>query len=208
VSKPKKPASVRDVVAPPTPAMSKMEEVGSHSRAMACGGRHLRRSPRLIRMKDLSACASEQDLILKLKKEAKALKALQRERLARDGLLDSYMEGRQQAAERYLGRMAAAADAPQPAAAGKKRKKVVKSTVPQELMDWYILHQHSNPFKGICDDLELGKHSKRFRQLYAERVAIWNKDLEYQQALIKQFRTKGYAYDYTEVTDTSDDDDN
>jgi hypothetical protein len=91
------------------------------------------------------------------------------------------------------------------AAAGKKRRKrvvVKKSTVvPQELMDWYVLHQHGDPFKGICDGLELGKRSERFRQLYAERVAIWSKDLECQQALIKQFRTKGYAYDYTEVTD-------
>jgi hypothetical protein len=79
------------------------------------------------------------------------------------------------------------------AAAGKKRRKrvvVKKSTVvPQELMDWYVLHQHGDPFKGICDGLELGKRSERFRQLYAERVAIWSKDLECQQALIKQRST-------------------
>lgn len=192
-------------------AMSKMEEVGARS----SGG--LRRSPRLIRKKELSACASEQDLILMLKKESRALEALYRERVARDGRLDFYMAGRQ-AAERYLSRMVAAEvddrkavagggkdrKAAEPAGDGnKRRKKVVKSTVPQELIDWYILNQHSNPF--ICEELELGKHSQMFREHYAERKATWNKHREYEQAIIKQFRTKGYAEDYTEVTDSEDD---
>jgi hypothetical protein len=211
------------VVAPPSPAMSEdpgvsqfaqlqsVGEVGAvvsraRSRPMAGGDRgRLRKSPRLIRKKELSACASDMDLILKLKEEAKALNSLKLERLAREGLLDAYMYGHR--------KFMAANEAPPPAepvedgeppatgTAGKKKRKVVKRLVPPELVDCYVLIQHSNPFNGICDGLELGKRSKKFQEFYAERMAIWNKDLEYQQAIIKQFRTKGYAYDYSEVTD-------
>jgi hypothetical protein len=134
--------------------------------------------------------------------------------LAREGLLDDFMDAYRKfmAATEALppaepvedGKAASEVVPPSAAVAAagkKKRKKVVKRLVPPELVDCYVLIQHGNPFKGICDGLELGKRSNKFQEFYVERVAIWNKDLEYQQAIIKQFRTKGYAYDHSEVTD-------
>ncbi|CAO2145409.1 unnamed protein product [Urochloa humidicola] len=164
-----------------------------------------RRSPRLMRKEELSACASEQDLILKLKKEAKALRELQKEGWAREGLLDEYMAGLQQAAAKYPMKMRRRTVTHQPA--GKtKRKKVIKARVPHEHMEYIILNNRRSPYEGICDDLQVGKCSQWFREKYAEHMAIANKHFEYMDALIKQFRTKGYAEDYAEVTD--DDEEN
>ncbi|CAO2145410.1 unnamed protein product [Urochloa humidicola] len=144
-----------------------------------------RRSPRLIRKEELRTCASEQDLILKLKEEERALWALQKKRLLREGHHPVDTEA-------------------QPAG-NTKRKKVLKIRVPLERIEYMILNRHRrNPYQDICDDLQVGKRSQRFREIYAERMAIANKYFEYQDALIKQFRTKGYADDYAEVTDDDD----
>ncbi|PUZ43492.1 LOW QUALITY PROTEIN: hypothetical protein GQ55_8G014200 [Panicum hallii var. hallii] len=91
---------------------------------------------------------------------------------------------------------------PKPAGAPeKKMKQVVKSVVPQRLIDFMILYPHKS-LDGFHEE-ELGKRSQKFRDFYAEEKAI--SDKEYQQALVKQFRTKGYADDYTEVTDDEED---
>jgi hypothetical protein len=85
----------------------------------------------------------------------------------------------------------------------KKMKKVVKSVVPQRLIDFMILYPHKS-LDGFPEE-ELGKRSQKFRDFYAEEKDISDKVLEYQQALLKQFRTKGYADDHTEVTDDEED---
>ncbi|CAN6357437.1 unnamed protein product [Urochloa humidicola] len=148
-----------------------VESSVSRSRAMVGGDRALvRRSPWLMRMKELSTCASEQDLILMLKREIKALEDCK----------------------------------VQPAAAGigNKRKKVVKRKVRQGLIDCIVLNPH-NPWNGYPEE-KLGKCPQKFREFYAKEKARIDKVLEYEQALIKQFRTKGYADDYTEVSDNDD----
>ncbi|CAL4911876.1 unnamed protein product [Urochloa decumbens] len=186
-----------------------MREVGARSRAMAAPRR---RSLRLMRKEELSACASEQDLILMLKREERALRDLQR--LAR---LAESMAGWQAADTKYH-RPEAAEEPRPPVLAGMKRrrtvtqpaektkrKKVIKTRVPLERIEYMILNRHRrNPHQGICDDLQVGKRSRRFRENYARRMAIANKYFEYQDALIKQFRDKGYADDYTEVTDNEE----
>ena len=50
------------------------------------------------------------------------------------------------------------------------------------------------------------KRDQSFREIFAERRALAEKKFEYFQAIIKQFRQKGYAEDYSE-TETEDDDD-
>ncbi|CAL4904490.1 unnamed protein product [Urochloa decumbens] len=178
------------------PAMGEEGE----SRAMACGGRPCRRSPRLKRKEELSACSTEQDLILKLKREERALRHLQR--LSREARLAESMQAASQSP--VIAGMKRSRTVTQ--TAGKtKRKKVIKTRVPLERIEYMILSRHRrNPHQGICDDLEVGKRSRRFRENYAQRMAIANKYFEYQDALIKQFRDKGYADDYAEVTDNEE----
>ncbi|CAL4897126.1 unnamed protein product [Urochloa decumbens] len=161
-----------------------------------------RKSSRLMRKEELSTCASEQDLILMLKREERALRDLQR--LSREACLaESSMQAASQSP--VIAGMKRSRTVTQPA--GKtKRKKVIKTKVPLERIEYMILNRHCrNPHQGICDDLEVGKRSRRFRENYAQRMAIANKYFEYQDALIKQFRDKGYADDYTEITDNEDD---
>ncbi|CAN6380396.1 unnamed protein product [Urochloa humidicola] len=158
---------------------------------MADGNRHLviRRSPRLMRMKKLSACASEQDLILMLKREIKALIECRREEWA--------LEDRVAAKK-----VRPAGEEAEPAArAGKK--KVVKRKVSQGLIDIMILNPH-DPWNGYPEE-KLGRCSQKFHEFYAKEKARADKVLEYEHALIKQFHNKGYAEDYTEVTDDDED---
>ncbi|CAO2140663.1 unnamed protein product [Urochloa humidicola] len=161
-------------------------KTGARSRAIMEGGdcALVRRSPRLKRKREFSACTSEQDLILQLKRELKAL--------VDRGRKDRMVEKKVQPAK----------DEPEPAGTEKKRKKVVKRKVPQELIDIIILNPH-NPWNGYPEE-DLGKCPKKFREFYAKEKALANKVLEYEHALIKQFRTKGYAEDYTEVSDNDD----
>ncbi|CAN6344249.1 unnamed protein product [Urochloa humidicola] len=142
----------------------------------------------------------------------KALRELWKQRLAREGLLDAYMAGWEAAAKRYP-------KASEETHAGTKRrhtvveeethqpagktKKVVKSRVPEEFIEYLILNRRK-PFQGICEETEVGKRSQGFRESYAKQVAVTNKRLEYEGVLIKQFRTKGYADDYEEVTDNDE----
>ncbi|CAN6373901.1 unnamed protein product [Urochloa humidicola] len=160
-------------------AMREEGEVAARSRA---------RSPRLMRINELSACASEQDLILQLKREMKALRDRKREEWA----LDDRMAGK---------KVGPAKEKAEPA---NKRKKVVKRKVPKESIEYMILNPH-NPWNGYPEQ-KLRKSPQKFREFYAKEKARADKFLEYQKALIKQFRDKGYADDYTEVTD--DDDEN
>ncbi|CAN6236899.1 unnamed protein product [Urochloa humidicola] len=80
----------------------------------------------------------------------------------------------------------------------KKRKKVIKRRLPQGLIDYMM----KNPF--ILHEIpqeSLAKHSQDYLEFYAEEKAIADKVLEYEQALINQYLTKGYAEDQVEVTD-------
>ncbi|CAN6237683.1 unnamed protein product [Urochloa humidicola] len=189
------------------PTMREEGEVGAQSLAPR------RRSPRLIRKEELSACASEQDLILKLKAEMRDLRKLRRERLAREGLLGEYMlawleDARKNptlSEKKMAGRKRLLTPEEMQQALETKRKKVVETRVPEKQIEYMILNR-TKPFEGICEETEVGKRSRRFRELYAEQMAVGNKLLEYERALIEQFRTKGYAYDYEEVTD--DDEEN
>ena len=52
----------------------------------------------------------------------------------------------------------------------------------------------------------MGKSPEWFRDFYDEQKALADKMREYQQILIGQYRTKGYAEDYTEVEVTDDED--
>nr|CAB3463004.1 unnamed protein product [Digitaria exilis] len=80
-------------------------------------------------------------------------------------------------ADALMNRTAAAEEEPQPQpAAGNKRRRTV-----------------------IKKTLEV-------REMYFRRKAIADNFLEYQRALIKQFRKKGYAEDYTEVEVTDGED--
>ncbi|CAO2140664.1 unnamed protein product [Urochloa humidicola] len=151
---------------------------------MEGGDREPRRSPRLMRMKELSACASEQDLILQLKREMKALRDREREEWA----LQDRMAGK---------KVHPAKEEAEPA--NKRKKKVVKREVPKESIEYMILNPH-NPWNGYPEE-KLGKSSQKFREFYVKEKARADKFLEYQKALIKQFRDKGYADDYTEFTD-------
>ena len=94
---------------------------------------------------------------------------------------------------------AGAAEVGQPAGARKKRKKVAKTIVPQALVEYMILNPH-NPLAGFREE-RLGKSPEWFRDFYDEQKALAD-----QQILIGQYRTKGYAEDYTEVEVTDDED--
>jgi len=96
--------------------------------------------------------------------------------------------------------------APPPRArlAGKKtKKKFLKWKVPQERIDHMILNLR-DPLNDRYPLERLRKRDQRFRELFAERRALGQKKFEYMQAIIKQFRKKGYAEDYSE-TETEDD---
>jgi hypothetical protein len=95
--------------------------------------------------------------------------------------------------------------APPPRArlAGKKtKKKFLKWKVPQERIDHMILNLR-DPLNDRYPLERLRKRDHRFRELFAERRALGQKKFEYMQAIIKQFRKKGYAEDYSE-TETED----
>jgi len=192
--------------------MSKLEEVGARSRATADGDIEFRRrSPRLMKMKEASA--SLEDQILKLKKERKALMDRREKRWDRQngeiaaralklGIKVDVPGKNCKVAEDL--QPAGAAEVGQPAGARKKRKKVVKTIVPQALVEYMILNPH-NPLVGFREE-RLGKSPEWFRDFYDEQKALADKMREYQQILIKQYRTKGYAEDYTEVEVTDDED--
>ncbi|CAL4890418.1 unnamed protein product [Urochloa decumbens] len=80
----------------------------------------------------------------------------------------------------------------------KKRKKIIKQRLPQGLIDYMM----ENPFilREIPQE-RLTARSQRFLESYAKEKAIADKVLQYEQALINQYLTKGYAEREVEVTD-------
>ncbi|CAO2041321.1 unnamed protein product [Urochloa humidicola] len=84
----------------------------------------------------------------------------------------------------------------------KKKRKIVKQRLPQGLIDYMM----ERPYKldGIPQH-RVAEHSRRFLQFHAKKKAIADKVLEYEQALIDQYLTKGYAEDEVEVTDDESD---
>lgn len=146
-----------------------------------------RRSQRLIDMKE--AGTSEEERILKLKRDWYALIDRRDTKLLKPaksvGAPPEFFE-------------------PLLVDPAAKKRKVVKTKLPQGLIDYYIL----NPRKAYHDipEEKLRKYSPEFRQDYFQQRAITDKMMEYRRALIKQFRDKGFAYDYKEVF-TDDDED-
>ncbi|CAL4904336.1 unnamed protein product [Urochloa decumbens] len=96
----------------------------------------------------------------------------------------------------------AAAEEPQ-LAAGNKRKKVIKTLVPRAAIEYMILKPHK-PLDGFPKE-KLVMYSQELREFYAKRKAIADNLLEYERALMKQFRKKGYAVDYKEIEVTDND---
>ncbi|KAF8648843.1 hypothetical protein HU200_064544 [Digitaria exilis] len=163
-----------------------------------------RRSQRLIKLKD--AGESEAYQMLKLKREWRALLDRDRDRIEAD---------RKALAARLEARSAGGATPPPcdpPSGAGaapagkKKRKKLVTWKVSQERIDRMILNQR-DPYTDRYPLERLGKRLRRLRQVEAERRLVDDKIFEYERAIIKQFRQKGYAEDYSE-TDEDDHEDN
>ena len=154
-------------------------------------------------MKMKEASASLKVRILKLKEEQKALIDRGKKIRARELEAEALKQGikvpwtRTQLAGAAKNRKAA--EEVQPAGARKKRKKVVKTIVPQALVEYMILNPH-NPLAGFREE-RLGKSPEWFRDFYDEQKALAD-----QQILIGQYRTKGYAEDYTEVEVTDDED--
>ncbi|CAL4907585.1 unnamed protein product [Urochloa decumbens] len=85
--------------------------------------------------------------------------------------------------------------AEQQPAAGKK--KVIKTPVPRAAIEAMISKRY-NPLHGFREE-NLAICPQDVRESYFRRKAIDDKVIEYQQALVKQFRNKGYADDYSEV---------
>ncbi|CAN6242777.1 unnamed protein product [Urochloa humidicola] len=84
----------------------------------------------------------------------------------------------------------------------KKKRKIVKQRLPQGLIDYLM----ERPYKlAEIPQHSVARHSQRFLEFYAKKKAIADKVLEYEQALINQYLTKGYAEDEVEVTDDESD---
>ncbi|OEL17331.1 hypothetical protein BAE44_0021649 [Dichanthelium oligosanthes] len=66
----------------------------------------------------------------------------------------------------------------------------------------------ARPYKPVDEIPEerLAEFSQEFRDWYATEKAITDKIVEYEQALINQYLTKGYAENEIEITD--DDEEN
>ena len=79
-----------------------------------------------------------------------------------------------------------------------ERKKVVKPMLSQAAIDLLMTKKPIDA--GVPDDV-VAKYSKRVRDVYDISVAIANKTLEYEQAVIDQYLELGYAVDEKEVTD-------
>ena len=79
-----------------------------------------------------------------------------------------------------------------------ERKKVVKQMFSQASIDLLMTKKPIDA--GFPDDV-VAKYSKRVRDVYDISVAIANKTLEYEQAVIDQYLEQGYAVDEKEVTD-------
>nr|CAB3463006.1 unnamed protein product [Digitaria exilis] len=142
-----------------------------------------------------SAAASEQSVILRLKREAKVL---MKRTPAEEAKIRRIMREINHTAEEEEPQ-------PQQAAGNKRRKTVIKKTlVPRAAIEFMILHPHK-PLEGFPEE-KLAIYSQEFRESYFRRKAIADNMLEQQRALIRQFHKKGYAEDYKEVEVTDDED--
>ncbi|CAL4919043.1 unnamed protein product [Urochloa decumbens] len=87
-----------------------------------------------------------------------------------------------------------------------KRTKVVKTRVPQKFIEYMMRTPHP-----ICDGLsedELAKHTEEFREGYAKRKFKSDKIRAYYDALLDQYKEKGFAEDEAEVEVTDDEEEN
>ncbi|CAN6201923.1 unnamed protein product [Urochloa humidicola] len=85
-----------------------------------------------------------------------------------------------------------------------KKRKIMKQRVPRELIDYLMMARTCEPVDDIPEE-SLAEHSQEFREWHATEKAIDDKVAQYEQALINQFLTKGYAETLAEVTDDEED---
>ncbi|KAF8707146.1 hypothetical protein HU200_030387 [Digitaria exilis] len=171
--------------------------------------RSLRSLRRLVRMATIKeAAALEQSEILRLKREADALMKRTPEEEAE---IQRLTRKHKRESDAFMNRTTSTEEEPQPQpAAGNKRRKVIikKTLVPRAAIEYMILNPH-NPLRGFREE-KLAIYSQELREelseLYYKRKAIAENMLEQERALIRQFRKKGHAEDYTEVEVTDDED--
>ncbi|CAL5037824.1 unnamed protein product [Urochloa decumbens] len=96
-----------------------------------------------------------------------------------------------------------AAEAAQLGGGLKKKRKIMKQRVPQELIDYLMAARTCEPADEIPEE-RLAESSQEFREWYATEKAIDDKIDQYEQALINQYLTKGYAETLAEFTDDED----
>ncbi|KAM3245075.1 hypothetical protein ACQJBY_056417 [Aegilops geniculata] len=89
-----------------------------------------------------------------------------------------------------------------PAGAPEKRMKVVRRRLPQSLVE----HIVANPYlMAVVPADALARETNYYREFYAESRRMANRIAAYQQGIIDQYKSFGYAEDDTEVTDEDDD---
>uniref|UniRef100_A0A0E0JJJ4 Uncharacterized protein n=1 Tax=Oryza punctata TaxID=4537 RepID=A0A0E0JJJ4_ORYPU len=88
------------------------------------------------------------------------------------------------------------------AAGMKKKKKLVRTRVPNGRVEFMMKH----PFTTACpfSEEELAKRSASYRQLHSISKFIDRKMNDYEQVLIEQYIKQGYAEDESEITDDDD----
>jgi len=91
---------------------------------------------------------------------------------------------------------------PATAGAGKKRKKLVKTRLPQELVD-EIMTRPVTPFPVIPDEL-VAEFSEECRAAFAMQKADIEKLMAVDADIIRQYKDKGYAEVEEEVTDSEE----
>ena len=90
----------------------------------------------------------------------------------------------------------------QPAGVEKKRKKVVRKKLPQDVIDSIV----AKPCKIVYElsDEDLADKSQQFREAYRRAMLVHEKVRSYEQALMEQYRATGSVEDEIEVTDDED----
>ncbi|BAH95806.1 uncharacterized protein [Oryza sativa Japonica Group] len=135
-----------------------------------------------------SSIPCEGSEILKKKKEAIAARPLW---VSRDvpGAMECWIEEREKAL---------AEEEADIASGKKKRKKVVKYKMPNEVIQQMMRYPYTYP---ECTEEELARRSASNRQLHRLRMFIDGKMFAYEQTLIDQYLKHGYAFDEAEISD-------
>ncbi|KAF7012125.1 hypothetical protein CFC21_090104 [Triticum aestivum] len=91
-----------------------------------------------------------------------------------------------------------------PAGAPEKRMKVVRRRLPQSLVEHIVANPYQMPV--VPADV-LARETNYYREFYAKSRQTADKIAAYQQGIIDQYKSFGYAEEDTEVTDEEEEDD-